>query len=349
MSKVCGFAGEASPRCVIPSEVKCKTTGTVKKVFDYANAEELYHTLVEFIHTLYFKYLLVTPKDRKVVIVESLLCPTIERETLAQVLFLHYDVATILTVPSHLVSLYTLAVPTAIVLDVGYKEAVLIPIFENTPVLHSFQALALAGEAVNQSLQSFLEDQPGEGSSLVLKQSEPLPESVIEDIKIRACFVTTMDRAQMIQASQKESSVMAPTPPLAVKYPLQGQRLLNVPGVARECAYEVLEECPVDTRVALAENILLVGGTVMAPGFKARLQQELQDQLVTPRYLSKLAIKRFCFHTSPSQENYTCWLGGAILGATNAVNKNSVSKETYSKQKRLPDWPDLSVNISKQG
>jgi hypothetical protein len=42
-----------------------------------------------------YRYLLVTPKDRKVVIVESLLCPTVERETLAKVLFLHYDVSRI--------------------------------------------------------------------------------------------------------------------------------------------------------------------------------------------------------------------------------------------------------------
>jgi actin-related protein 10 len=46
--------------------------------------------------------------------------------------------------------LYTLAVPTALVIDVGYKEAVLIPVFEHTPVLHAYQALALAGEAVDK-------------------------------------------------------------------------------------------------------------------------------------------------------------------------------------------------------
>jgi actin-related protein len=46
--------------------------------------------------------------------------------------------------------LYTLAVPTALVLDVGYKEAVLIPVIEGIPVLPAYQALALAGEAVDR-------------------------------------------------------------------------------------------------------------------------------------------------------------------------------------------------------
>jgi actin-related protein 10 len=62
--------------------------------------------------------------------------------------------------------------------------------------------------------------------------------------------------------------------------------------------------------VTLAENILVVGGTSMGIGFKARLKQELMDLLMTPQYLSKLALKRFCFHSPPGQENYIGWLGG---------------------------------------
>lgn len=36
--------------------------------------------------------MLVNPKERKVVVVESLLTPTLFRETLAKVLFTHYEV-----------------------------------------------------------------------------------------------------------------------------------------------------------------------------------------------------------------------------------------------------------------
>ena len=40
----------------------------------------------------YFRYLLVNPKERRVVVVESILCPTVFRETLAKVLFNHFEV-----------------------------------------------------------------------------------------------------------------------------------------------------------------------------------------------------------------------------------------------------------------
>jgi actin-related protein 10 len=47
-------------------------------------------------------------------------------------------------------SLCTLGVTTALILDVGYVEAVLIPVFEGVPVLHAWQAQPRAAEAVER-------------------------------------------------------------------------------------------------------------------------------------------------------------------------------------------------------
>lgn len=92
----------------------------MKPVFDTKDSEELYDNLVEFVHFLYFKRLLINPRDTKIVIVESLLCPSAIRITLAKVLFNHLQVPAALFVPSHMVALYTLAVPTA--LSIGKKS-----------------------------------------------------------------------------------------------------------------------------------------------------------------------------------------------------------------------------------
>lgn len=81
-----GFTGEFAPRNIIKSEVRCKGTGELKRLWDFKSPEELYDLLVEFIHIIYFKYALLSPKDRPIVIVESLLCPTLFRETLAKVI-----------------------------------------------------------------------------------------------------------------------------------------------------------------------------------------------------------------------------------------------------------------------
>jgi actin-related protein 10 len=54
---------------------------------------------------------------------------------MAKVLFCHYEVLSILLAPSHLMPLYGLGVKDGLVLDVGYSEATLIPVYENVPIL----------------------------------------------------------------------------------------------------------------------------------------------------------------------------------------------------------------------
>uniref|UniRef100_A0A8B9N9R0 Actin related protein 10 n=1 Tax=Accipiter nisus TaxID=211598 RepID=A0A8B9N9R0_9AVES len=89
----CGFAGETGPRCIIPSEIKKPDIAKpIKVVQCNINTEELYSYLKEFIHMLYFRHLLVNPRDRRVVIIESVLCPTHFRDTLTRVLFKHFEV-----------------------------------------------------------------------------------------------------------------------------------------------------------------------------------------------------------------------------------------------------------------
>lgn len=55
-----------------------------------------------------------------------------------------------LVLPSHLVCLASLAAETALVVDVGYKEAVAIPICHGLPVIQAWQALPLGGEAIQK-------------------------------------------------------------------------------------------------------------------------------------------------------------------------------------------------------
>lgn len=61
-----------------------------------------------------------------------------------------------------------------------------------------------------------------------------LSENVLEDIKVRTCFVTTLER------STKLGTKDAPTPPPDVIYP--GVRRILITGEIREKAFEVLWE-----------------------------------------------------------------------------------------------------------
>lgn len=97
-----------------------------------------------------FRYVEISPKYARIVILESLLAPTQFKDTLAKVLFRHFEIGSLLFLPTHLATISTLGLGTALVLDVGYKEATLIPIFEGKPILKAWQALPLGGQAVHE-------------------------------------------------------------------------------------------------------------------------------------------------------------------------------------------------------
>ncbi|XP_063216770.1 actin-related protein 10 [Bacillus rossius redtenbacheri] len=351
-----GFSAETSPRAILPTQVVDPETKQCRRLDASARPSDLYEFLVDFVHHLCFKHLLVSPKDRKFIVVESLLCPTSFRETLAKVLFRHFEVFSVMFAPSHLVSLCCLGLDTALVLDVGHKESVLIPVYQGYPVLHAWQAEPLAGHAVQSSLSSLLKAALGNGGDASLAVVEDLPREVVEDIKVRACFVTRLDRAQQMEEGRD------PAPPPDASYREGSVPGFVIPGSVRERAYEVLFQqdndevavptmvldaivkCPIDMRRPLAENILVIGGTSMALGFKARLQSELKHLVQTSKYASKLAVRTFKFHTPPAKENYVAWLGGALFGGTDILNLRSLTKEVYLKKSEVPDWTSLEYN-----
>ncbi|KZC14804.1 Actin-related protein 10 [Dufourea novaeangliae] len=339
-----GYAGEATPRGIIKTEVICSETKQLRKLYDYKDTDDLYQLLVEFLHCLFFRYVVITPKDARIVVLESLLTPSQFRDTLAKVLFRHFEIGSLMLLSVHLATVSTLGTNTALVLDVGYKEATLIPIYEGVPILKAWQALPLASQAVHEYLIKSL------------KETSPnmnITEKLVEDIKVRTCFVTTLER------SIKLGTENAPSPPPAVVYP--GVKNITIPGEVREKAFEVLWErdndnlsiptmildailkCPIDTRRPLAENIILIGGTTMSKGFASRLKSELLTLLKSNLYSDKLKIQVFKFHTAPSKPNYTAWLGGAIFGTID-LPLRCVSKENYLKSNRVPDWTSLVDN-----
>lgn len=368
----CGYAGEMSPRCILASKVGDTW------LHQATHQDKLYPLLVDFIHQLYFKWLLVNPKDRRVVVVENVLGSTLFKETLAKVLFKHYEVSSVLFVPSHLVCLFSLGVTTGLVLDVGHKEATVVPVYEGVPILAAWQAQPLAGEAIQQAVKADLicrglvtTGAHRLGETDVPRKVGDTPEyltpKVIQDISLRCCFVTNINRGrELTQAMSDPSNTTSLTSCLThmaplVTYPISGSQLLLIDGVTREGSAELLwtldgdcmsvasmlldaiQASPVDCRKELAQGLLLVGGTTMMPGFKARLNQELKSLLASPKYES-VKISIFKMFKPPSQPNYTAWLGGAIFGATDVVVTRSLTREQYLKDPTVPDWANLRFN-----
>ncbi|CAH0596118.1 unnamed protein product [Chrysodeixis includens] len=259
-----GFTGEAAPRCIVRSEFWSAAERRLRRVHDYATPDELYDNLVHMLHLLYFRHVLVNPKERKVVVVESLLTPTLFRETLAKVLFTHYEVSGVIWADSPRLCALTLGTPAALVINIGAKEAEVAAVVHSCVVLQALVSQPLGAHAVHAELARLLDEDNG--------TTLHLPDDVIEDIKVKTCFVSPLERATAW------ASGSPPRAARSVRYSCGARGSITVSGRARELAAEPLfvrdgelaslpdavlqslARCPRDARRALAGNVLLAGG-----------------------------------------------------------------------------------------
>ncbi|KAM8719714.1 hypothetical protein ACLKA7_005870 [Drosophila subpalustris] len=343
-----GFAAEAYPRKIIATELVLTTTGVTKRLFDYVETDELYDQIVDFLQIIFFKHLLVSPKERKFVIVENIFGKTVIRDTLARALFIHFDVSSVLFIPSHLTALSTLAVPTGVVVDIGYTETTVMPVFSGVQIMSAFKDHSYGSSAIHEEIKRQLLE-TGVKESL-------LTEQVLEDIKIRTCFVNKF---------QADDKATKHEPPPSVEYAIcDDDAVILVPGTLRQSVYELMFEqtnerdslphlilraildCSRDVRRPLVEGIFLIGGGSMVMGLMARLKAELQQLLAHDDYYKQHfhGELQFKFYNSIGKPNFTAWLGGALTGATDLIQSRSLSKEAYLRHEHVPDWSNLCDN-----
>nr|XP_026693093.1 actin-related protein 10 [Ciona intestinalis]XP_026693094.1 actin-related protein 10 [Ciona intestinalis] len=363
-----GFAGEDQPRMVIPTTIET-IGGPVTYIFksDHTSivghevAPDLQRSIQTFFDKVFYKHLQVNPKLQRVIICESLLNPTKIREAVATVLFQHFEVPSIFFAPHHLLACFTIAVNTALVLDCSYRETLVIPVIENTPVLWGWQAAPLGAASIHHSIMDEILDK----GKIQLEHNPATPvtqrlsDKVLEDIKVKACFVSEYERAKKIQSAKwSKEPIEEILQQKEMVYPLDGVTRLIIPSSIRENAAEVLFEqdndqvsvatlvldsllnCPIDSRKELARNLLVTGGTSMLPGFRHRLLFELKELVQhEERYNSKLSECEFRVHNPPIHANLVGWLGASIFATLEAFQRKSITKEYFNQHNgKLPDW-----------
>lgn len=205
-----------------------------------------------------------------------------------------------------------------------------------------------------------------------------LTERVLEDIKLKCCFVTTLERSQRIFSAIEAKQLgsvdfyghlgeidfqFAPD----CDFPLDSCSILHVPGWLRELACEVLfvnrvdsqltlprlilstlAKAPVDLKRDLASNIVLIGGGFMLPGCKSRLADEIKSILENSNdpdeFDKRLPFKKVAYHRPPALDNYTAWLGAAIFANLEVLDLYSIHNAKFKETQKLPDWFQVTAS-----
>lgn len=304
----CGFAGETGPHSIIPSKLNGNSIssnlslGRPVNVYDYtlpgkkpstaqsagdfvkpteASKQEtvLREILVEFLHKIYYKILNVNSRERKVIIVESILTPTTFRSVLSEVLLKNFQAISVSFITSHQAAMFTLGISTALVVDCGHFDSQIMPIAENVPIIGLCDYVNLGSKRLHEELKRLVFEyaqvtvQTNERAPFKQYQSQiQLTDDTLEDILLRCCFVTTHDRSQQFRAElnnnsavyleSKSSQDLIDLAAIKFKfaldcdYALPGNVTLHIPGYVREMTCDVLFNDRVDSSQTIPNLIL---------------------------------------------------------------------------------------------
>lgn len=218
---------------------------------------------------------------------------------------------------------------TGIIVDIGHTKTTITAINENN-ILSAFSiSYPLSGADVTDRLASLLAD---DGYRMFQTEAQKLN---VEDIKVNHAFVETNPKAFASDGS-RSPTLHAFSQSRPVNYTLpDGSELVINQDHLWHCAeiffrpsligkdidglpkvlYDVIQKVP---REEMRENIFLVGGTSQMPGFRQRLQYELQLLARTPLYVDQ-----------PSYSQYSAWIGGAILARLPDFKSCLLSREEF--------------------
>nr|XP_022336668.1 actin-3-like isoform X1 [Crassostrea virginica] len=267
----------------------------------------------------------VKSEETNVLMTDSILNPSGNREKMCEVMMEAFGVAGFHVKNQGILSVYASGRNSATVLDIGDGVAQVFVIYEGRTVLSAARRLDLAGRDLTLYLQRLLYDKGYSFST----SAEML---IVKDMKERLCFVSP-DYVRDAEKSQTSSeydrtytltdgsqitlgSERFQCPEALFRPSLLG---LEADGIHQQI-HSCMMECGIDMRSTLYVNVVLSGGTTLFPGFAERLERELRA--LVPEHTRVRIV-------APPERKFLSWIGGSILASLSTFQYQWITQEMY--------------------
>eukprot|EP00752_Nemacystus_decipiens_P014826 g13199.t1 len=192
-----GFAGEPRPIHVVPSPIGRDGgdgggggggSGGMNRT-----KEEWVELLTGVLSRLYTDSLQCRPRERKVVVCESMVSPRALREAVAHVLFSFLQVPSLHLCAGPAPALFCTGLDTGMVLDIGQSEAHVVAVYRGANLTSSYSCAPLGFLAVQERVAELIAEGEEDGQAAAsTRQPEghrPLTSRELEDVVVRSCLV----------------------------------------------------------------------------------------------------------------------------------------------------------------
>lgn len=250
-------------------------------------------------------------------------------EPLVQLLAENFRVPSLhITTPAQLTLLKT-GRRTGIVLDCGFEETYIVPIYEGHIIQHAISTLPFGGKDITALLEKLLY---AESFLTVINNYHVIREfngtTASNDIKESICYVATDFFKELCSCSTVPYEM-----PNGIKVQIGNERFkctellfqpsligMSICGI-HDAVYNSIMKCQDSELInELFNNIILSGGSTQFPGFKERLHQELS-------YLSN--SRKIDIIDEKCNKEYAAWIGGSMLGSRSNFEMMCMKYDEY--------------------
>jgi len=272
-------------------------------------------------------------QEHPVLLTEAAYNPKANREKMTQIMFETFNApAMYVELPGPL-SLYASGRTTGIVVDCGDAVCHTVPIHEGYALGKGVSRMNFGGVDLTLKLQALLNDRRYSfctGAEL----------EIVRHIKEKLCYVALDYGSELRDASRNEH--------LNKSYELPDGEVITLGQERFKCceplfsskdeplsfssephdglhtmAYKSIQSCDDDIQKDLFANIVLSGGTTMAPGMADRMTKEMVS-LVRPTMQVKVV--------APPERKYSVWIGGSILASLSTFQSMWIPKQEYDEK-----------------
>ena len=223
-------------------------------------------------------------------------------------------------------TLYSGGFQTGLIVEMGDSSTRIVPIYEGFKIEHAIKILELGGKVLTKYMEKIL-------GSIGFSVDSSIRRELVRAIKERACFVSLDYNEDLKRYKQYNKDFSLPDGSV-IK--LNKERFLLTEAIFNPsilklehtslpiAIIDAIDECDLDIRPKLINNIFLSGGSSMFPNLKSRLYQEIELELAR-RKRKDQAIKII----APRERTYSVWIGGSILATIPEFSDNWVTRANY--------------------